>query len=108
VGIGNIYASEALFRARLHPQTPADACMEAAALLCDSIRSVLQEALASGGSTLRNYANAEGEAGYFQHHFAVYGKAGKPCEVCATPIIRITQSGRSSFFCPSCQPSTTA
>jgi formamidopyrimidine-DNA glycosylase len=108
VGIGNIYASEALFRSRLHPATPADACMEVAALLHESIRTVLEAALASGGSTLRNYANAEGEAGYFQHHFAVYGRAGQPCEVCTTPIIRITQAGRSSFFCPSCQPTFSA
>jgi formamidopyrimidine-DNA glycosylase len=65
---------------------------------------VLNAALDSGGSTLRNYANALGEAGYFQHHFAVYGRANQPCEMCNTSITRIMQSGRSSFFCPSCQP----
>ncbi len=102
-GIGNIYASEVLFRTGIHVQTPADACVDKAASLVLTIRQVLQSAIDSGGSTLRNYAKASGDSGYFQHQFQVYGREGKPCYVCKTPIHKITQSGRSSFFCPSCQ-----
>lgn len=103
VGIGNIYASETLFRAGIHPLTPAHLCIEAAPLLITHARNVLQEAIASGGSTLRDYANPEGASGYFQHHFSVYGKAQQPCEKCTTPIEKLVIAGRSSFFCPSCQ-----
>ena len=103
VGVGNIYASEALFRAGLHPATPAHVCAAKADTLHAHIRAVLQEAIASGGSTLRDYATSEGSPGYFQHHFSVYGKAGKPCEKCDSPIEKLVQAGRSSFFCPDCQ-----
>jgi formamidopyrimidine-DNA glycosylase len=103
VGIGNIYASEALFLSRIHPTTPTKDCIPSAAALIDAIQTVLRAAIASGGSTLRNYANASGERGYFQHQFHVYGRADAPCVHCGTFITRITQAGRSSFFCPSCQ-----
>lgn len=104
VGVGNIYASEALFRVGLHPALPASACADKAKALVKAIRDVLNAAIASGGSTLRNYAKASGESGYFQHHFNVYGRENQLCYVCATPIQRITQTGRSTFFCPTCQP----
>jgi formamidopyrimidine-DNA glycosylase len=103
-GIGNIYACEALFRCCLHPATPARDCIPAVPAVIVAIRAVLEEAIASGGSTLRNYASASGDKGYFQHHFAVYGRASQPCLNCGTLIARIVQAGRSSFFCPSCQP----
>jgi formamidopyrimidine-DNA glycosylase len=103
VGVGNIYASEALFRARIHPETPASSCTARAAALLAAVQSVLKEAIAAGGSTLRDYTAASGEMGYFQHRFAVYGRAGMPCPSCGTAIIRRVQSGRSGFFCPRCQ-----
>ncbi len=105
VGVGNIYASEALFRAHIHPETPANSLKKnQLSLLVASIRAVLEAAIASGGSTLRDYVRSDGDVGYFQHNFAVYGRAGQPCQVCATPIDQITQAGRSSFFCSICQP----
>ncbi len=107
VGVGNIYASEALFRCGIHPGQPAHLCAEQAGTLVAAIRAVLEAAIASGGSTLRDYARESGEMGYFQHQFQVYGREGKPCYACATPVARITQTGRSTFFCPSCQASIT-
>ncbi len=104
VGVGNIYASEALFRVGIHPQTPAKDCLAKVAVLVQAIREVLLAAIASGGSTLRNYAKASGESGYFQHEFKVYGREGEACFSCADRVLRITQAGRSSFFCPTCQP----
>lgn len=106
-GLGNIYVCEALFRARLHPTTPACAIDTAAcARLARAIRAVLKAAIAAGGSTLRDYRQAGGESGYFQHEFRVYGHEGAPCPTrgCGGEIARIVQSGRSSFFCPRCQP----
>jgi formamidopyrimidine-DNA glycosylase len=105
VGVGNIYASEALYMARIHPQRTANSLSRTEAnLLTDCIKTVLQAAIRSGGSTLRDYVRSSGEMGYFQHHFSVYGKAGRDCEQCSTPIAQIIQTGRSSFFCPQCQP----
>jgi formamidopyrimidine-DNA glycosylase len=105
VGVGNIYASEALFRARINPRTPAGTVSLARCkALAAAIRETLDEALQSGGSTLRDYVNATGQPGaYFQLHAAVYEKSGKPCIVCATPIRRIIQGQRASYFCPKCQ-----
>ncbi|TAE34363.1 MAG: bifunctional DNA-formamidopyrimidine glycosylase/DNA-(apurinic or apyrimidinic site) lyase [Alphaproteobacteria bacterium] len=103
VGIGNIYASETLFRARIHPNTPTYACINHAEMLRTCFRSVLNDALASGGSTLRNYKNALGTTGYFQHKFQVYGREGQACFTCNDTIQNITHAGRSTFFCPSCQ-----
>lgn len=103
VGVGNIYASEALYRIGVHPAMPARKAAKHAEALVKAIQAVLKEAIKSGGSTLRNYAQASGDTGHFQHHFKVYGRDGKPCPACGTPIRKITQAGRSSFFCPKCQ-----
>jgi formamidopyrimidine-DNA glycosylase len=103
-GLGNIYVCEALFRAGVSPRRLASSVTGARALrLVPAIKSVLADALAAGGSSLRDYAHADGELGYFQHHFAVYGREAKPCPRCGTAIRRIVQSGRSTFFCPHCQ-----
>ena len=103
-GLGNIYACEALFRAGISPKRLALSVPGARAeRLVPAIKSVLRDALAAGGSSLRDYAHADGELGYFQHHFSVYDREGKPCHRCGTKIRRIIQSGRSTFFCPSCQ-----
>jgi len=103
-GLGNIYVCEALFRAGISPKRLASSVSGArAARLVPAIKSVLRDALAAGGSSLRDYAHADGELGYFQHHFSVYDRERKPCPSCGTKIKRIVQSGRSSFFCPRCQ-----
>jgi formamidopyrimidine-DNA glycosylase len=111
-GLGNIYVCEALFRARLSPETPAGAlatksgeATPAAEELAAAIRTVLDEAIAAGGSTLRDYAQADGSLGYFQHAFRVYGREGEPCVAkgCDGVVLRKVQSGRSTFFCPRCQ-----
>lgn len=104
VGVGNIYACEALFRAGIHPSRPANkVTKKEASLLMNSIKQVLNEAIESGGSTLRDYVRSSGDAGYFQYHFSVYGRAKEPCKTCKKPISVIRQSGRSTFFCPECQ-----
>ena len=103
-GLGNIYVCEVLHRARISPRRLAgNLGGKRVARLVPLIRDVLAEAIAAGGSSLRDYRQADGELGYFQHTFRVYGREGEPCPACATPILRIVQSGRSSFFCPSCQ-----
>lgn len=102
-GIGNIYASEILYRARLSPRRKAYTVAGARAeRVAHAVRGVLNEAIAAGGSSLRDYVQASGELGYFQHRFAVYGREGEPCPDCdcASTIRRIVQSGRSSFYCP--------
>lgn len=104
VGVGNIYASESLFRAQLSPEKPAGSLNKPEAKrLAQAVKAILEAAIASGGSTLRDYVGAHGDAGYFQHHFVVYGKEGKPCEACGHSIKRIIQSGRSTFYCTQCQ-----
>ena len=105
-GLGNIYVSEALHRARIDPRRAGgDIPAPRLAELLAHIRAVLAEAIAAGGSSLRDHRQASGELGYFQHNFRVYGREGRPCPTpgCAGIITRITQSGRSSFFCPLCQ-----
>ena len=105
-GLGNIYVCEALFRARISPLKPAGKVSRAKLeALVAAIRAVLTEAIEAGGSTLRDYAGADGALGYFQHRFAVYGREGEPCptESCRGLIRRIVQAGRSTFYCPSCQ-----
>jgi formamidopyrimidine-DNA glycosylase len=108
-GLGNIYVCEALFRARVSPQRLADSVAGArAARLVPAIRSVLTEAIAAGGSSLRDYVQPDGELGYFQHAWNVYGRAGERCATCPGPpscagIGRIVQSGRSTFYCPRLQ-----
>lgn len=104
VGVGNIYASESLFRSGIHPARPADSITQReAGVLRDRIITVLNEAIASGGSTLRDYVRSSGDSGYFQHHFTVYGRHGQPCTNCSSPIKQMKQSGRSTFFCNICQ-----
>jgi formamidopyrimidine-DNA glycosylase len=101
-GLGNIYVCEALFRARLSPRRLAASIGPGRAdRLAAAIRSVLTEAIAAGGSSLRDYVQANGALGYFQHHWAVYGREGEPCPgcSCAEGVRRIVQSGRSTFFC---------
>jgi len=105
VGVGNIYASEALFRAGIDPRTPAGSIsLRRCFRLAEAIRQTLEQAIESGGSTLRDYLNATGEPGaYFSLHAAVYEQAGKPCIRCTTPIRRIVQGQRATYYCPRCQ-----
>jgi formamidopyrimidine-DNA glycosylase len=104
VGVGNIYASEALFHAALRPQTLASRISRPRAdKLHAAVLQVLQNALDLGGSTLRDFANAHGEDGHFQLQAAVYDRAGLPCHVCQAPIRTIRQGQRSTFYCASCQ-----
>ena len=105
-GLGNIYVCEVLFRAGIHPARKAGKISaKRVASLVPLIRDVLSEAIAAGGSSLRDYRQSDGELGYFQHVFQVYDRAGADCVTpgCNTQIHRIVQSGRSSFFCPQCQ-----
>ncbi len=111
-GLGNIYVCEALYRAGLHPSAPAGSLATPtgrptakAHRLAEAIREVLNEAVAAGGSTLRDYARTDGSLGYFQHRFRVYDREGKPCmrAGCKGEIRRLVQGGRSTFFCPVCQ-----
>lgn len=103
VGVGNIYASESLFRARINPKTAAGRVSLARfERLVPEIRSVLSAAIAKGGSTLRDFSSASGP-GYFQLEYFVYDRAGEPCRICQAPIRRIVQGQRSTFYCPACQ-----
>ena len=106
VGVGNIYASEALFLAGIRPTLGANRLsLPRAQKLRAAIRDVLSRAVAKGGSTLKDFSNARGESGYFQLEAMVYGRAGRPCKVCGTPIKAIRQGQRATFFCPHCQKS---
>ncbi|WP_310498316.1 bifunctional DNA-formamidopyrimidine glycosylase/DNA-(apurinic or apyrimidinic site) lyase [Sandarakinorhabdus sp.] len=103
-GLGNIYVCESLFRAGIHPATPGSHVPRPRLkALAAVIPAVLAEAIAAGGSSLRDHAAPDGTLGYFQTGFHVYGREGAPCTACGTPVARIVQSARSSFFCPSCQ-----
>jgi len=103
-GLGNIYVCEALYRARIHPEKPAGkATRPALARLVPAIKGVLEEAIAAGGSTLRDYAQPDGQLGYFSKTFDVYDREGEPCRACGRPIRRIAQGGRSTWFCAHCQ-----
>ncbi|MBV8790526.1 MAG: bifunctional DNA-formamidopyrimidine glycosylase/DNA-(apurinic or apyrimidinic site) lyase [Pseudolabrys sp.] len=110
-GIGNIYACEALFRARLSPERKASTIAdhngkpnERAVALVDAIKKVLNDAIAAGGSSLRDHRRADGSLGDFQHNFLVYDREGRPCPGgCKGKVKRFTQNGRSTFWCPSCQ-----
>ena len=105
VGVGNIYASEALFMAGIHPETPAaQLTLAQVRRLHAAIREVLARAIERGGSTLRDFADAEGHSGYFQLEAQVYGRAGQPCRRCARPIQLLRQGQRATYFCPVCQP----
>jgi len=105
-GLGNIYVCEALFRSGISPErAAADISRERLERLTRVIRDVLSEAIEAGGSTLRDYAQADGELGYFQHRFQVYDREGEVCSKpkCGGRVKRIAQSGRSTFYCPKCQ-----
>ncbi len=105
-GLGNIYVCEVLHRAGISPKRKAGRIAEARLrALVPIIREVLGEAIESGGSSLRDYRRADGELGYFQHAFRAYGREGEPCQTpgCTGVIRRISQGGRSSFYCPQCQ-----
>jgi formamidopyrimidine-DNA glycosylase len=104
VGVGNIYASEALFMAGIRPTTRANRLTRPRVLrLQDAIRTVLARAVEKGGSTLRDFTNAQGESGHFQLEAMVYARQGEPCRQCGTAIKSIKQGQRSTFFCPQCQ-----
>lgn len=106
VGVGNIYASEACFLAGIHPAAKADkiACdKKQAEALVRAIKRVLRDAIKSGGSSLRDFWHVDGKGGYFQHRFNVYNREGEACRRCGGVISRMTQAGRSSFFCQKCQ-----
>jgi formamidopyrimidine-DNA glycosylase len=103
-GVGNIYASEALFRAGIHPQrSVARISRERWDRLAIAVRATLESALAAGGTTLRDYASFEGRPGEFGTQCAVYGREGEPCPRCRTPIRALRQGQRSTFYCPGCQ-----
>ena len=108
-GLGNIYVCEALWRAGLSPRRQAGSIVSRSGArterLAEAIRSVIAEAIAAGGSSLRDYVRADGSLGYFQHAFSVYDREGTPCAkpLCEGTISRIVQSGRSTFYCPACQ-----
>ncbi len=104
VGVGNIYASEALFMAGIRPTVRAARLSKPrAARLHAAIRQVLAQAVAKGGSTLKDFSNAQGDSGYFQLEARVYDRTGLPCKVCAAPIRSMRQGQRSTFFCVNCQ-----
>jgi formamidopyrimidine-DNA glycosylase len=104
-GLGNIYVCEALFRSHVSPRRLAGAVKEdQIKALVTAIKKVLKDAIAAGGSTLRDHAQATGDPGNFQHHFLVYGREGDPCKLnCPGTVKRIVQAGRSTFYCPKCQ-----
>jgi formamidopyrimidine-DNA glycosylase len=104
VGVGNIYASESLFRSGINPRKRAGKIsQQEAKKLVAAIKATLQAAIRAGGSTLRDFAGADGAAGYAQQRHYVYDRAGKKCRRCATPIRKLLQGQRSTYFCPTCQ-----
>ena len=104
VGVGNIYASEALFRAGIPPKTPAKRVSKPKLRrLVQSIREVLSDAIQEGGTTLRDFLNSDGEPGYFRQKLFVYERKGEPCRVCGTPIRHAVLGQRSTYWCPKCQ-----
>lgn len=105
VGVGNIYATESLYLAAIHPATPAhELSYKQIVILVDHIKVILQRAIELGGSTLRDFTVASGQTGYFQQTLNVYGKQGESCPHCDTALDNIKLNGRASVFCPSCQP----
>jgi formamidopyrimidine-DNA glycosylase len=104
VGAGNIYACESLFRAGIDPRLPAGKLSRPRAQrLVDEVQAVLRQALAMGGSSLKDFKDAHGSQGHFQLSTMVYGRAGEPCRVCGTPVRRLVQGQRATFYCPTCQ-----
>jgi len=104
VGIGNIYANEALFHAGIHPGMAAGRLSRPRCdRLAQAIKETLQKAIAAGGSSLRDFVDGHGQPGYFQQTYFVYGRASEPCRLCGTAIRLLRQGGRATFFCPNCQ-----
>jgi formamidopyrimidine-DNA glycosylase len=102
VGVGNIYANESLFRAGIHPRARR-LSLARCERLAAAVRSTLEDALAAGGSSLRDFVQSDGSSGYFQQQYFVYDRAGAPCRVCGTPIRRGVQGQRATYHCPACQ-----
>lgn len=104
VGVGNIYASESLFMAGLHPNRPAHSIdLASYQTLAAAIKTILQRSIDQGGTTLRDFLNAQGKPGYFQQALSVYGRSGQPCHSCAEPIQQLKIGQRASYFCDHCQ-----
>lgn len=104
VGIGNIYANEILFASGIKPTTPASAISHKQwQKVVTQSRAILQKAISAGGTTISDFENESGKPGYFQLELAVYGKGGRPCPVCQSPITRLVMAGRATFFCTTCQ-----
>ena len=104
VGVGNIYASESLFRARIHPLEPAGALgPQRCARLVQAVRDTLAAAIAAGGSTLRDFVGGDGQPGYFQQQYFVYGRDGQTCRQCGGLVRRVVSGQRATYFCPRCQ-----
>jgi formamidopyrimidine-DNA glycosylase len=104
-GVGNIYADEALWAARIHPRRPAGSLEEAeVARLAAAVRAALRRGIARRGATLRDYRTPDGSSGAMQREFRVYGRAGEPCDRCGTQIERTVVGGRGTWYCPACQP----
>ncbi|MGD9788133.1 MAG: bifunctional DNA-formamidopyrimidine glycosylase/DNA-(apurinic or apyrimidinic site) lyase [Sulfuricellaceae bacterium] len=104
VGVGNIYANESLFRAGIDPRTPAHKLgPKRCARLAETVQQTLEQAIAAGGSTLRDFVDPSGKPGYFPQQYYVYGREGQPCRVCGAPVLAIRQGQRATFYCPRCQ-----
>jgi formamidopyrimidine-DNA glycosylase len=104
VGVGNIYASESLFKAGINPRTPAHRIgLARYEKLAEAIRETLAAAIEKGGSSLRDFIGADGQSGYFQQSYFVYDRAGMPCRMCEAPVRQIKQGQRSTFYCVNCQ-----
>ena len=104
VGVGNIYANESLFRAGIHPARAANRISrERFGRLVDAVRETLTDAIAKGGSTLRDYVDSSGEPGTFQLDYYAYGRAGEPCRVCRSTLRSARLGGRATVYCPACQ-----
>ncbi|MFD2256791.1 bifunctional DNA-formamidopyrimidine glycosylase/DNA-(apurinic or apyrimidinic site) lyase [Luteolibacter algae] len=104
VGVGNIYASESLFRAGIQPKLPSNKLSKPrAAKLVKSIKEVLAESISQGGTTLRDFLNSEGKPGYFKQRLFVYDRKAEPCRICSTPIAHAVMGQRATYWCPKCQ-----
>jgi formamidopyrimidine-DNA glycosylase len=104
VGVGNIYATESLFRAKIYPlQSAGDLSDEQSQLLVSAIKAILRAAIKQGGTTLRDFRKSDGKPGYFRHQLQVYGRAGKPCLVCGTKLVALKIAQRTTVYCPTCQ-----
>ena len=107
VGVGNIYANESLFLANIHPRTPAQSMsISQSVKLTEQIKSVLERAIKSGGTTLKDFTNSDGKPGYFAQHLNIYGRKGEDCFICKSRIQHYKESQRATYYCPLCQPET--